>query len=317
MDADVVLFRYKTTDDAVVRLTSLPLVRGLNELGIKAKDVHVVNSQTFEPSVVPRKIFIFHYDDPVGARSAKYIKTKYASCKIVCIGCDLYKLNVYRNLDSLVDCFLMPTIQHKQILEPAVSKNVFVVPEGIDTLSLPENEFLSCSSNNKVCWFGYAESFEKSMCYLKDCISDAIRLHGVKFSIITKSSIPLMDAVEHINFDVAEFYIDTSAFSYSILSHFVYDGHINTYIKSPNKLITSIVRGLVPIVSNTPNYRHILDKYGLTNLSFSSGDELSKMMGDLDCLRDRTMYSLDRVREDLINEYSPKNIALKFIDAGI
>jgi hypothetical protein len=105
----------------------------------------------------------------------------------------------------------------------------------------------------------------------------------------------------------------TSAFGYSLLSHFPYDLRLHSYIKSPNKLITSLVRGLVPISSNTPNYREFMSQYDLTRFMFSSGSDLVKIFNELADGMDLARYNFSGIAEDLLVRFSARELASIFL----
>ena len=79
----------------------------------------------------------------------------------------------------------------------------------------------------------------------------------------------------------ATFSSDAREFDYAILSHFPLDLAINTYVKSPNKMIAALVAGLIPVVSATPGYSGLLEAYGLQDYVFASPRELARILQGL------------------------------------
>jgi hypothetical protein len=53
---------------------------------------------------------------------------------------------------------------------------------------------------------------------------------------------------------------------------------MNTYIKSSNKAIYSVMSGLLPICSSTPNYQDTLSVMKLENFLFQSPNELANLL---------------------------------------
>ena len=189
------------------------------------------------------------------------------------------------------------------------------VPEAVDPICLPpKGGEQAVSTSNRVAWFGYPESFAKSMNFI---LPKAIELSGFdrkRFCIITSKGQHLMDGVEHQAFHAEKFYSMSSNFSYSLLSHFAHDLHFNTYIKSPNKLISTLVRGAVPLVSNTPAYASIANRFDLEGLLYRSPTELSSLLKDTDFVRDRSRYRLEEVRQELMKEFSAAAMAIRVLN---
>ena len=183
---------------------------------------------------------------------------------------------------------MVPTELHQEVLKPAVWVDVFVLPEGIDPISMPANGKESpVLQNEYVCWFGYPESFKKSFKYVLTTAIEKSNFPKHNLDLITMRGITLINEIRHLTFDESTFYEQTSYYGYSLLSHFVFDGHINTYIKSPNKLVTCLVRGMIPLVSNTRNYRTLVDDYDLHRFSYSNGPDLVRLLRNLNCSADR------------------------------
>ena len=73
--------------------------------------------------------------------------------------------------------------------------------------------------------------------------------------------------LETVEFDLATFARVTGNFDYVILSHLPLDLKVNSMIKSPNKAVTALCSGLIPLASNTPNYKSLLRGWGWTVFS--------------------------------------------------
>lgn len=308
---DFFLLRSFGEDDAIARLQSNVLKNGLKVLGINCRLVNAELPQDLSPNGV----CIFHYKElalmPLVSRLKKF------GYKIFCFGSDLYAcdLDLYVKLSEIVDVFLMPTNLHAQILRSIVPSAVFHLPEGVDDIAFPfDGNKVDTECNNSICWFGYPESFQKSFRYLKGSFFGSGGVCPSEFGIITNSKLPLVPGCRQRNFHTRSFYKETASFGYSFLSHFPFDGALNTYIKSPNKLITSIVRGMVPIFSETPSYKAIAQEYSLEPLMFQSPAELTDVLRRRDCLQDRKKFDIVGVGQSLQEQLSPAKIALRFLE---
>jgi hypothetical protein len=195
-----------------------------------------------------------------------------------------------------------------------VWKSVFELPEGIDPISSPGNERITLQPENSGCliWFGYSESFSKSLMYLLPRAFSESGFSSEKLILITKGNEALLPGSLTLPFNDQSFYRESARGSHALLSHFAYDCHFNSYIKSPNKLITALVRGLTPIFSATPNYLSIARQYGLEDLSFDSGPTLTKLVKQNLVDNIGANINLTAIATDLSNNFSPKAIADKF-----
>ncbi len=307
----VVLINRIDPNNALQRLQSNPLSEGLVSLGVRATTVNLQDGTA--ATDLPSHL-VFHYNDRAAIDGALALR-RLSRFKIICLCSDVYSLEPYRNLSEVVDVFLAPSLFHQKLIQSAIKKPVFVIPEAVDPISLPSNgEYANVLSRNNVCWFGYPESFNKSLCYIINDAFDISEFNKDRFSIITSKNDILMEDVLHLEFNFNTFYEISGNYSYSILSHFPFDLKINTYIKSPNKMITSIVRGIIPLVSATPNYEEIARKYGLESLCFGSASDLSNMLSKLDYDRDQKKFGFDDIRSDLKLNHSPMSIARKFLE---
>jgi len=293
------------------RLQSTPLYDGLKELGVPASMVVLGRGPV---KIAPPSHIVVHYYDNRAIADALELR-KARDVKLICLCADVYDLAPYRRLAETADLFLVPTPLHRQVIQSAVSMPVAVLSEAVDPIALPRSgpeEPVAC--NDRLCWFGYPESFDKSMRYL---LPDAFALssfNAADFTIISAAGDTLWPGAMHKVFSQDDFYHETSESGYALLSHFAHDLHLNSFIKSPNKMITAIVRGMVPLVSATPAYRHIAHDYGLEALMFDGPMTLSRHLKALSCERDRTRFGFDHVRQDLLKIHSPAAIARRFLE---
>ncbi len=310
MAYDFLLIRSYDRTNALARVQSDPLLIGLNALGCSVHK-HSITEKT-ELDNIKCKNIIVHYDDTASLIYAHKLKLNLGgSCKILCLTSDIYNLERYLNIDEFVDLFIAPTLSHKEVLESAVNNSVITVPESIDPIAYRTNDvnvLEVVEDKNNFCWFGYQESYDKSMRYIvKKIKSENISLN--KFGIITNPNVILDMSATHYPFSEVDFYKFTENYGYCLLSHFSYDCHLNTIIKSPNKLITSIVRGMIPIASDTRNYREILEYLDLTELLNKKPIDFVNRLQKLDYERDYRRFNLETKSAILEIKFSPVNNA--------
>ena len=298
--------------NALLRVQSKPLYNGLLYLKKNASYQHVSNNES--DKITYSKNIIIHHDDNHAINIAINSKKKHKS-KIYCHTSDIFSINYYVGLSNVVDIFVAPTDLHAEVLRSAVSIPVITVPEGVDYIAEPKGNFsIPVGVTDRICWFGYPESFEKSFRYLLPYFFNNTGCSGEDFGVITRSGIKLIEEALHINFDIKTFYADIALFRYTLLSHFAYDHHINTYIKSPNKLVTSLVRGLIPIVSNTVNYRPIMQEYGLEDWMFSGPVQLQKLLRKVKNGHRPDENFIRLAGENLRSSLAPAGLAKTFLE---
>lgn len=193
---------------------------------------------------------------------------------------DLYSFEFLKTYASLFSGFLVPTEEHRKILQMVTKKPVFVFFESIDPIyACSENAHTETVQN--VAWFGYPESFNKSMSHLLAVIDEVLVPNKRKFKIITGRSASNINTCLSANLEVfdeksiARLLNDVGLV---ILSHIPLDLQLNTYIKSPNKLYSAIAAGALPLCSNTPAYSNAMKRLGLNDFIFSSPIELKAVL---------------------------------------
>lgn len=297
-------------NDVLHRLQTRALHEGLQNLGVSSSIIYLDGKPKDIPP--PTHVF-FSYRDKEAAFASRHIKTR-TGCKVLCFFSDIGDLSHFVGLSEFVDCFLAPTPLHRDIVQSATVRRVVYIPETYDPIALPRggNEKVS-KVTNRACWFGFPESFEKSMRFLLPKAFDLADFDKGRFCIITAKDAIFQEGVEHRTFDAKSFYDQTADLNYAILSHFCYDQMLNTYIKSPNKMITAIVRGMVPYVSFTPSYVQIARQFNLEGLLFRSPTELATRIRDANFQRDNEKYKISTVRAELMKSLSPENLARRVL----
>ena len=297
--------------NALHRLQSTPLHHGLEQLGVRTTQVMLDGAVG---SIAPPTHIVVHYFDKKALAVAVDVRNQ-VRAKIVVLCSDIYDLATIRKFASQADLLLVPTRLHRDLMQSAVMTPVRVLPEAVDPIALPgEGPVLPPAIDNNICWFGYPESFAKSMRYL---LPDALKASGFpakRLCVLTAPGAELLSGLRHKSFTPESFYAETAEYSHALLSHFVHDHHINTFIKSPNKLVTSLVRGMVPLASATPSYLEIARSYHLEKLLFTGPADLARQLKTLDAERDRQAYGLAAIGQDLQKTFSPEATARRFLE---
>ncbi len=228
---------------------------------------------------------------------------------VVCFGSDIFSFTDYANACRVADVFVCPSKIHQLILKTTVNKPVFTLIEAIDPL-IQGVALVPNFAARRLVWFGFPESYSKSMLTIAPVIQRALR-HGWidSFTVISLATLKpsLPNEFEFIDYDENTISKKLSEFDYSLLSHFPLDGHINTYIKSSNKAIYSVMSGLLPICSSTPNYQDFMSEMGLEKFSFQSPDELSSLLRNLITIdRSALMSGWEIAHEKVAKNYSPQ-----------
>ncbi len=308
--AAFLLVRSFGRDDAVSRVQSDPLLKGVAE--VSSFSVAVAHpSEVLRLRSMPQYVLV-HFGDREAVRFAHQLK-RLSGCKVLCLASDIYKLENYVSIDELVDVFIAPTALHREILQAAVRAEVVEVPESIDPIALPVSGSIPVERNQRMCWFGYPESFDKSMRYI---LSNAITASGLaseQLTLITSGRVNAPVDLPRIEFSERTFYEVTAGFSYALLSHFAFDCHLNSYIKSPNKLITSLVRGMLPLASSTPSYRQLMGEYDLEKFLYRDARDLARLFASVDGGRDHGRIDVSSISADLQRRFSPAATASRLL----
>ena len=309
---DFLFARSYGDENALARLQSNPLINGLVELGFRTFYWELSPNMTID-GIPEHKYFIYHHDDMLAIQLLIEIKKIYKTVS-VCLTSDIYNISIYVSLAGLTDLFIAPTEMHKVILQSAVTKPVIFIPECIDPIAYPPPNWIKCDMPEikKILWFGYPESFEKSFKYLMPALN-ASSITTADMVVITRGQ-NVIQNVEHRDFDANSFYEKSTDVQYALLSHFSYDNQLNTWIKSPNKLVTSIIRGFVPFCSATPAYSELLNRYNLAELLFKTPDQLGELLVQRENITANYSRLLLAAAEDLEQHLDHGKIATWFIN---
>ena len=105
----------------------------------------------------------------------------------------------------------------------------------------------------------------------------------------------------------------TAVDNYAILSQFSSDLELNSYIKSPNKAVTTLVAGLIPIVSHTPNYRMLFKAHGLDRFIYASSVELDAILRRLDPVADARAIEQSGIVSSLWQDGAEPLLVVRFL----
>lgn len=236
-------------------------------------------------------IINFFYKDQDAISAIQSLASRNFS--VICFCSDIDSYSNYRDAYEVADLFICPSKVHKQVLQYAFDLPIHHLREAIDP-SLHQAQKLNLVSDGaKVVWFGFPESYYKSMVSLESVIIQALNEKLIEsFSVVSAESLELElpHEFEFIKYEVDTFAAHLTRFNVAILSHIPMDLHVNTLIKSPNKACSAIVAGLIPICSDTPNYRDFLTEMNLQEYLFDSPKGL---LGTLRVLSTRSISSLE------------------------
>ncbi|WP_298283978.1 hypothetical protein [Acidocella sp.] len=187
MQSNFVALVSRRESDALVRLQAMPIIAGLNELGMKAHLISNAIDFGFEGS----NCVIFHYHDDVAISRVRALRPLKNDVISVCLAADIYSFEPYIRILDIVDVFLVPTYLHKSVLSAQISKPIYVFDEGIDISLIKGQRFgyISNKSKKNIFWFGYPESFHKSMASLEPVLWRAKEEKAIQsFDIFTKQN---------------------------------------------------------------------------------------------------------------------------------
>jgi hypothetical protein len=315
MCTSFVVIRAITDDDASIRLHSDAFLRGLHDRDGFSSSLISPDSRVPIPE---DSCILIHFNDEPACTRARWLAGTRTDLTIACLGSDIYDFNKYVRLHDFVDLYIMPTDLHRRILAAQVYKPVFAVPECIDPItgwrSSTRFEF-PIKSSRRLLWFGYPESFLKSMVSLLPILQGNLSKGTVtSVSLITGNELCSYNiGIPIIPYSNSTFRFAATGFDYCILSHFPLDLSLNSYIKSPNKLVTALMAGLIPIASDTPNYRVLLEEFGLNRFLFDSPAALNQIFDNLDPENDSRAISRSGIMEAIQERFSDSGVAATLV----
>ncbi len=220
------------------------------------------------------------------------------------------------NYYNLCTGFFVPTQGHKKILELIFGKPCFVLYESFDPFFKNNYHYFKNKARDKIniCWFGYAESYNKSMSNITNVLNSVF--HSNKFSNFNIYTNSISGLNKPNNFNFFKFSKKTMESNfvrnhYCILSHTPIDGKLSTLYKSPNKLFSTINSDIIPICSYTPSYAVYMKKLGLNDFLFSSPQELSQILYKIDYPKDyKKLIIAKKILNLIAREHQLKNLSI-------
>lgn len=229
-----------------------------------------------------RTIINFFYKDKDAIQSIIKVEERNFISLSFCSDIDSYA--DYADAYQVADVFVCPSEMHLQALRCVFDLPNYCLREAVDPIL---EKFHMVNFNRErvdLVWFGFPESYQKSMVALETVIVGALRDQVINsFSVISGDSLEeqLPSEFTFIRYETNTFAEKLRSFTFAILSHIPLDLHLNTFIKSPNKACSSIMSGMIPICSNTPNYHALLKKLGLEDYLFDSPESLLNVLRKL------------------------------------
>jgi len=215
---------------------------------------------------------------------------------------------------QFVDVFLVPSVEMKHLVSAFTRKPVDVLFDAIDfgfDTSLEKNQ--KESDSLKVVWFGYPESYTKSMPGYEHVLMGMHKSKEIEYHLVTRNAeygaMPncTVHAYDHQTFPVL-----LSSFNICVVSHAPFDLHINTFLKSENKAVLAINRGLPVIASRTPAYQRLLGMCGLEEYLFSAAAELAHLIRTLKSPAERARY-LQLSQPVVLEHYSSQKMVAEWM----
>lgn len=241
----------------------------------------------------------FFYKDIDAINAIKHLNGRQITSISFCSDVESYA--EYQLAYEVADIFVCPSLMHQNILQYVYDLPIYVLREAIDPILKQVSDKKLTAASTNLAWFGFSESYQRSMVSLEPIIIEALQSKWINsFTVISSQSIreSLPMEFNFIEYRVEKFEDQIQAFDFAILSHVPLDMHLNTLIKSPNKAISAIMSGLIPICSDTPNYRLLMDSLQLGAYLFHSQGDLEGILKSL---------SGRLTREDVSSEWRHAN----------
>lgn len=294
------------------RMSSLALIGGLRLIGQSA-DIQTLSD---DPRQVEADIVLFHLNDPECHRHIGALRERRKLLAFAHV-CDVFDLDLLARTAEFADGFIVPGRLMQLIVANGTGRPTFVIPEAIDPIAFPQDgQILPAASGPNPLWFGFPETFHISF----DRLLDAVMRARPEFclQITAMSSLPVNSSfiARTVPFSPESFYVATAPFSHAVLGHLPFDMRANTLMKSPNKMITALVRGLVPIASATPSYRELALAFGFERLLYANPSEFVDRLDAMDAPAQRAEFRLSEVAATLKDLLRPDRLAGQFLSAA-
>jgi hypothetical protein len=209
---------------------------------------------------------------------------------------------------ALADVFLVPTPEMRNFLSVFTEKPVEVHIDPID-FGLTQSLTKTPTNSFKVVWFGYPESYHKSMGQYEHTLRQLHKNNELEYHIITNNDqYGTMESCIIHPYEYQSFLSLLETFDVCLLSHTPTDFFVNTLWKSENKAVLAINRGLACVASKTPAYERLFTKCGLQDYLFNSNVELREALYKVKDAQNRQRF-LDKSQRIVLTDYSSVKMA--------
>ncbi|MEY3732248.1 MAG: hypothetical protein RLZZ57_3004 [Pseudomonadota bacterium] len=229
---------------------------------------------------------------------------------------DLYTVTVARlkEWSEIVDVFLVATREIASQVRALTAKDVRVLEDPIDFGFVASSRKASVNLPPKLCWFGYPESYHKSMSAFESALLEMHAAREIELSIITNpekfGETPVPNVIAY---DYKSFPDLLGDFDICVSSHAPLDFSMSTFWKSENKAVLAINRGVTVVASRTPAHERLFRACGLEAFLFDDVAGLRNAIRRLSDPMERESY-LDKAQDFVLQNYSIATIARKWFD---
>ncbi len=191
-------------------------------------------------------------------------------------------------LDGIVHTCLVPTPETRALLRFHLRCRVEVLPDPVDFhLDAPRPRLHAGPGADeplRLAWFGYPESYEKSMVPLQPVFEALAARRRATLSVITSASDPGPRPYGSLRrYQPGTILAELDRHDAVVLSHVAFDFSVNTHHKSENKAVLAIHRGLPVVATCTPAYARLLTGLGLDDWLF---DDAARLAANIERLRE-------------------------------
>lgn len=294
--------------EATHRITILGLKKFLTENNIEIVDI--TSKRKIDA------IFATRHIDPYNPNILPALTShKSSGTKIFVFVNDLYPSghSILEKWSRLASIFLAPTEIHKIFLESLFELTTEILPDCIDYLISNKTQRIHKKKDKlDICWFGYPESYNKSMSLYHPQLLSLVKENRITYTIISKN-LNVPDPVKFLEFNPDTFPATLSGFDLCVLSHAPLDYSLNSLAKSNNKLTLAVALGVPCVTSQTPSYKSILNHCGLSEYCFSSPESFAFSVKGMFSESNRNLY-LAKSQNFVLSNYSYQSIGRNFVD---
>lgn len=218
-------------------------------------------------------------------------------------------LPALQRLSPLVDVFLVPTPELKNMLAAFTERRIEMLFDPIDFALEQSAPMVRRAGVPKVVWFGYPVSYKLPLGSYLPALGALHRRGEIELHLVTKaSSYGPSDSVVIHEYVTEKFLPLLESFDICLCCHTPFDFSAHNLLKSENKAVLAINRGLPVVASRTPAYERLLTACGLEDYLYSSAAELVANVKRLAQPDERERY-LARSQPHVLAHYSARKMA--------